>query len=141
VADQKYVYGAGGGTFFVFDPQKAEIVHSVDLAVSAMVIAPNGDVVGTGGGRLFVFSPSQMQVTHACDNPLGDFTHMCVALEGLVYGINSKLIGRIVPATWQVEQIAASGGKFLASDHDGRLYFARGSHLLRLLPPESPSQE
>lgn len=141
VADQKYVYGAGGGKFFVFDPQAAEIVHSVDLAVSAMAIAPSGEVVGTGSGRVFVFSPSQMKVTHTSENPLGDFSHMCVTPNGSTYGINPKHIGRIVPTTWQVEQIGMGGGKFLASDQQGRLYFARGSHLLRLLPSESSSQE
>ena len=132
VADDKYLYGAGGGKLFVFDPDAAKAVLKLDLPVSSLALAPNGDIVGTGGRRLFVFSPSQMKVTHSADNPLGDFTHMCLAPDGNLYGINPSRIGRIVPETWQLDEVAAEGGKFLAADQQGRLYFGRGSRVLRL---------
>ena len=97
-----------------------------------MVVARSGEVVGTGGGQLFVFSGAEMEVTHTAQNPLGDFTHMCVAPDGKLYGINPSRIGRIVAGSWQVEPVAAEGGKFLAPDREGRLYFGRGSRVLRL---------
>ena len=135
VADDQYVYGAGGGKFFVLDPKAKEadeIVLKLDLPVSAMELAPSGEVVGTGGGRLFVFAPSKREVTHTADNPLGDFSHMCRAPDGNLYGINASRFGRIVSGSWQIEQIAAEGGQFLAADPQGRFYFGRGSRVLRL---------
>ena len=132
VADEHYLYGAGGGKLFVFDPEQAKVVLTLDLPVSALVLAPGGRIVGTGGGKLFVFSPSEMRVTHTADNPLADFTHMCPAPDGNLYGINPSRIGRIVAETWQVDEVAAEGGTFLAADQEGRLYFGRGSHVLRL---------
>ena len=132
VADDKYLYAAGGGKFFVFDPDATEIAVKLDLPVSALALAPDGKVVGTGGGRVFVFSPSRMQVTHTADNPLGNFTHICTGPDGSIHGINASRIGRIVPGNWQVEQVAAEGGKFLANGGTGHLYFGRGSHVLRL---------
>jgi outer membrane protein assembly factor BamB len=135
VADDNYVYGAGGGVFFVLDPDADEadpIVHKLDLPVSAMALAPSGEIVGTGGGQLFVFSPSQMQLVHMAANPLGDFTHMCAAPDGNIYGINPSRIARIAPGTWQPHEVAAPGGKFLAPDPQARLHFARGSRVLRI---------
>jgi hypothetical protein len=132
VADDTYLYGAGGGRLFVLEPRAAEVVESLDLPVSAMVLAPSGEVVGTGGGRVFVFSPAQMQITHTAENPLGDFTDMCVAPDGALYGINAKHIGRVVVGSWEVQGVAPEGGEFLAAGQDGRLYFGRGSHVLRL---------
>ena len=135
LADDQYVYGAGGGKLFVLDPKAEEadeILVKLDLPVSAMVLAPSGEVVGTGAGRLFVFAPSKMEVTYTAQNPLGDFSHMCRTPDGNLYGINASRIGRIVPGTWQIEPVAAEGGLFLAADQKGRLYFARGSHVLRV---------
>ena len=134
--DERYVYAAGGGKFFVFDPALARVVLTIDLPVSAMVLAPSGQIVGTGGGRLFVFSPSSMELTHTAANPLGDFSHLTRTPEGGLFGINAKWIGRILPdgqpAGQEVRQVAAEGGKFLAADGQGRLYFGRGSRVFRL---------
>ncbi|NQT15251.1 MAG: hypothetical protein HQ582_21015 [Planctomycetes bacterium] len=138
VADERYVYGAGGGKFFVFDPGRAEVALTIALPVSAMALSPGGEIVGTGGGRLFVFSPSEMKVTHTADNPLGNFSHMCLAPDGNLYGINGSRIGRITPESRQVDEVAAPGGKFLAPDQSGSLYFGRGSHVLRVRLPDAP---
>jgi hypothetical protein len=140
-ADGRYVYGAGGGKFFVLDPDADDddpIALRRDLPVSAMAIAPGGEVVGTGGGRLFVFCPSSMRVTHATENPLGDFSHMCRAPDGNLYGINKGCIGRIAPETWQVDEVVPQGGQFLAADARSRLYFGRGSHVFRVDVREAP---
>jgi len=141
VADDRYVYGAGGGKLFVLDPNQAEVVLAIDLPVSAMEVAPSGEVVGTGGGRLFVFSPSEMKLIHTADNPLGNFSHMCLAPDGNLYGINGSRIGRITPESWQVDEVAAPGGKFLAADKSGSVYFGRGSHVLRVRPVARPESK
>jgi len=57
---------------------------------------------------------------------------MCVAPDGNCYGINARHIARITPGTWQVTQLAAQGGEFLAADADSNLYFARGPEVFRL---------
>jgi outer membrane protein assembly factor BamB len=138
-ADDEFVYAGGGGRFLVFDPEAEKIRLALDLPVSAMVAAPGGEIVGTGAGQVFVFAPAEMEVTYTAANPLGDFTHMCRAPDGTLYGINPTRIGRIVPGSWQVEQVAAEGGKLLAADPQGRLYFGRGSRVLRLSMPETES--
>jgi len=140
-ADEKYVYGAGGGKLFVLDPHEAKVVLALDLPVSAMALVPSGELVGTGGGRLFVFSPSEMNVIYRADNPLGNFSHMCIASDGNLYGINTGRIARITPQSWQVDEIATPGGKFLAADKSGSLYFGRGSHVLRLRLTAAPEPE
>lgn len=129
--DERYVYAAGGGKFFVFDPASDEVTLMIDLPVSAMVRA-GSQIVGTGGGRLFVFSPSQMKLTHTADNPLGDFSHMVCTPDGDSFGINATRIGQVVHGQWQVRQVSAEGGRLLAADGRGRLYFGRGSRVFRL---------
>ena len=129
--DDRYVYAAGGGKFFVFDPATEKVTLMIDLPVSSMIRAGN-QIVGTGGSRLFVFSPSGMKVAHTTDNPLGDFSHMACTPDGKVFGINATRVGQIVPDPWQVKQVAAEGGKFLAADGQGHLYFGRGSRVFRL---------
>ena len=126
------MYGAGGGKLFVFDPVAAKVVKTIDLAVSAMTLAPGGEIVGTGKGRVFAFAPSQGKLIHTADNPLGDFTHMCADETGRLFGINARHVARILAGSWQVQPVAAEGGRFLAADRFGQLYFARGSHVHRL---------
>jgi hypothetical protein len=42
----------------------------------------------------------------------------------------------IDPGARTVERIADEGGRFLAADRHGRLYFARGAQLMRLPRPD-----
>jgi hypothetical protein len=141
LADEKYVYGAGGGKFFVFDPAAAKPILMLDLTVSAMAVAATGEVVGTAEKHLFVFSPREMKIIHREACPVGDFTHMCTAPDGNSYGINAAHIARITPGNWprtslargwQVTELAAQGGQFLAADAQSNLYFSRGAEVFRL---------
>jgi streptogramin lyase len=131
-AAEKHVYGAGGGQFFVFDPEAARPVYMTDLAVSAMTLASTGDIVGTAANTLFVFSPREMKVRYHQPCRVGDFTHMCTAPDGNSYGINASRIARITPGNWQVTELAAPGGQFLAADAESNLYLARGAEVYRL---------
>jgi hypothetical protein len=139
-ADGSYIYAAGGGKFVVFDPAIEKAVLTLDLQVSALAVTASGqEVVGTGGGGVFVFSPTAKEVTHRGPNALGDFTHLW-EIEGRgVYGINPRCIGRIAPAAWRVEQVTDNGGKFLVGDRSNRLYFSRGSRVLRLDLADQPA--
>ena len=132
LADEKYVYGAGGGKFFVFDPKTARAAYVTDLAVSAMTLASTGDIIGTANKGVFVFSPREMKVIHSQPCPVGDFTHICTAPDGNSYGINASHIARITPGDWEVTELAAPGGTFLAADAASNLYFGRGAVVWRL---------
>jgi streptogramin lyase len=132
LVDGKYVYGAGGGKFFVFDPTTAKPAFMSDLTVSAMTLASTGEIVGTAKGRVFVFSPHDMKIVHNAPCSVGDFTHMCAAPDGNIYGINAKHIARIAPKNRQVTELVAEGGTLLAADAESNLYFARGAQVFRL---------
>ncbi|MCZ7539201.1 MAG: hypothetical protein M5U29_04640 [Anaerolineae bacterium] len=57
---------------------------------------------------------------------------MTCTAEGAIFGINASRIGQIVPGSWQVRQVAAEGGRLLATDGQGRLYCGRGTRVFRL---------
>lgn len=132
VADDRYVFGAGGGKLFVFDPQQGKSIWMTNLAVSAMVLASTGDLMGTGNGRLFIFSPKEKKVILEKPIPRGNFSFMCTAPDGSSYGINASHIARIAPGTWEVTELLAEGGRFLTADAESNLYFARGAQVFRL---------
>ena len=130
--DDRYVYCAGGGKFFVMDPKTDTKVYEEARGVSALVTAAGGQIVGSSGEEVFVFDPAEMKVTKTVPSPIGSMDYMTVAPNGRIYGINGSAVGQIDPATWQGAKIAQEGGKFLAADADSTLYFARGSQLYRL---------
>jgi outer membrane protein assembly factor BamB len=131
-ADDRYVFGAGGGKLFMFDPQQGKPIWMTNLAVSAMVLGATGDLVGTGNGRLFVFSPTEKRVVLERPCPVGDFSSMCTAPDGSSYGINDSHIARITPQTGEVTELIGQGGTLLTADADSNLYFARGAQVFRL---------
>jgi len=128
----KYIYCAGGGKFFVWDPFEKEKVYEEDRQVHSLVVAPNGLLVGNAGEEMFLFDPAQMKVTKSFASPIGVMTDMTVAPNGLLYGINKEAVGEINPETWEAAKIAEEGGALLAADGDSTLYFARGAKLYRL---------
>lgn len=132
VSDDRYVYGAGGGKFFVWDPWKNEKVYESGLAVTSMVMAPNGNVVMASEAGLKVFCPETLDFVAEADISGASFTAMVVASDGYIYGINGAEIVQIDPADWSIRQIASEGGSFLAADLESNLYFARGPKLYRL---------
>jgi len=71
-------------------------------------------------------------VRAAIRSPIGSMSHMAVTPDGNVCGISSEAVARILPASHEVERIADEGGRLIASDADGALYFARDAQLWRL---------
>jgi hypothetical protein len=131
-ADDKYVYCAGGGRFFVWDPKAETKRLEEQCAVLSLVAAPGGKIVGNRGDQMFVFDPALLKMVKTFASPIGRMDYMTVAPNGKVYGINGSAIGEIDPATWSAAKIAQEGGQFLAADGDSNLYFARGPQLYRL---------
>ncbi len=104
------VYGVADGTrFFVFDPARRTVIHQEDTSGTL------GRTASQQGPRAFVVSP-----------------------KGGVHMLFQKGPARIDPTTFEIELLAQSpvpmavGGDLL----DGRIYFARGSHMYSWQVPE-----
>ena len=130
--DEKYLYCAGGGLFFVWDPKAEKKVYEEKRKVSSLVVMPNGGILGNSGEEMFVFDPKEMKIEKTFPSPIGQMDAMTVAPDGKAYGINGKAMAEIDPSAWTGKKIADEGGSFLATDRDGILYFARGADLFRL---------
>lgn len=134
VSDDKLVYGAGGGEFFVLDPTRGEIFRTARAAVS-MAALPGGKVVGTGKGKLFIYDREANAIVSDEANPLGDFTHMATGPDGNAYGVNANKVARLT-GDGNLEILVDKGGKYAAVDGKGRVYFARGPKLFRCEPQD-----
>lgn len=130
-ADDKRLYCAGGGRFFVWNPWREMKVYEEERSVHSLVVA-DGQVIGSSGDEVFVFSPTQMKVIATLSCPIGPLAHMAVAPSGLVYGINDKGICEVDVARLVARQISTEGGQHIAVDIRGDIYFARGAALWRL---------
>jgi streptogramin lyase len=130
-ADEKHLYCAGGGRFFVWDPWRETKVHEEERTVHSLVVAA-GQVLGSSGDEVLAFSPQEMKILATLPSAIGPMEHMAVAPSGLVYGISGKGICEIDAAQWTARQVSAEGGKHIAVDRRGDVYFARGAGLWRL---------
>ncbi len=136
VSDAQDVYGAGGGEFFVYDPATGTKRFSLARPVTAMALLSDGQVSVSGGGTLFVYDRNRNAISADAPNPAGDFSHMCSGPNGTVYGVNDGHVARVGADGASVEILAEEGGKYIATDKVGRVYFARKSHLFRCTPPQ-----
>lgn len=130
LADDLYVYGAGGGEFFVYDPKTNKRVFREERKVTALVVLKANKVALSGNGKIAVYDRREGKIAKEKANPAGDFTHMTIGPDGLAYGVNPKHVARVT-ADGTVEILTNEGGKFAAVDAQGRLYFAQGPKLLR----------
>lgn len=134
VADDRFVYGAGGGEFFVYDPNADKKVFRQERNVIALAVVKGNRLIISGNGKIAIYDRQQGKIINEKPNPAGDFTHMAIGPDGLACGVNVKHVARIGP-DGSVEILANEGGKFAAVDGQGRIYFARGPRLLRCSPP------
>lgn len=134
VADDTYVYGAGGGEFFVYDPKADSKRFTGKRAVVALAAVKGANVIGAGGGKVFLYDRQANKVAQEKPLPAGDVTHLATGPDGTAYGVGAKCIVRISPEDLSVEVLAREGGKFAAVDAHGRVYFARGPKLFRCVP-------
>ncbi len=108
------IYGvADWSRFFVFDPAKRKVVHELNTTESL------GRTCVQQGPRIFVRDP-----------------------KGTVYMLFTKGIARVEPGTFEITLLAKSpvpvgpGGDY----HQGRIYFASGSHVYSYQVPGAPSK-
>lgn len=131
-ADARWVYGHGGGEFFVLDCAEMRKVFTARLSPSALEVAGNGRVLASVGKEIVVFDPVQMKLLGPIANPSGGLTEMCRLPDGRVGGINDKTVVEVDPEAGVVTVLANEGGSFITADRAGRLYFARGAAVYRL---------
>ena len=135
VADDRYVYGAGGGEFFVYDPENDAKRFSEMRPAAGIAVLGNGGILGSGGGKLFVYDRERNEVVRESANPAGSFSYMTTGPDGLAYGVNKARVARIGGDGSTVTVLAEEGGKFAAVDNSGNVYFARGDRLFRCVRP------
>ncbi|MBD3291309.1 MAG: hypothetical protein GF393_00175 [Armatimonadia bacterium] len=129
----RYLYCAGGGLFFVWDPIAEEKVHEeTNMPVSALAVAHDGSVVICTRAELVFFDPAAMVVTERIPSPIGALSQMTVASDGAIYGSNPEATIRILPDSREAQKIADDGGKLIATDADGTIFLARDAQLWRL---------
>lgn len=137
--DDTYLYCAGGGLFFVWCPRSEKKIHEQKRRVFSLAAAQNGMIVGNSGEEMFVFDPAEMKIIRTFASPIGQMDSIAVGPDGQVYGINGTAVGQVDPEAWTGRKIAEEGGKFLATDGQGDLYFARGAELYRLRRSPCPA--
>lgn len=133
-AGERYLYCAGGGRFFVWDPQTESKVYEEERAAYSLVVTAASEVLGNAGDEMFVFGPDGMRVSDTFPAPIGRMDCMALGPDGHVYGINSDGIAEIGPEARTARRISSEGGHLIAADLQGRIYFARGAALYRLEP-------
>lgn len=131
-ADDQWLYGYGGGEFFVLDVHKMKKSFVAKLDPTAIEIDGAGKVLLSVGAEIVLFDPAAMKLLAPLKNPAGALTAMTRLPDGRVAGINDQAIMAIDARRGAVRTIANEGGKFLACDRAGCLYFARGPTLYRL---------
>ncbi len=130
--DERYLYCAGGGRFFVWDPVREHKVHEDECPISSLATLADGRIAAASGEQLLVFDPEKMQFTETVGSPIGALSSLVVTADGKLYGANPSAVCRVDSATWEAEQVAEEGGSFLSAGGDGALYVARGARLYRL---------
>ncbi|MBM4049003.1 MAG: hypothetical protein FJ279_28220 [Planctomycetes bacterium] len=133
-ADDRYVYGAGGGEFFILDPKPFTKAFSMKLPVSALVLDKPGRVVGCTRDEFFAFDADKREIVLKQKAVTGAVTRLARGPDGSLYGINAASVVQIAPATLESSVIVKPGGSHLACDPTGRVYFANGSRLFRASP-------
>ncbi len=103
--------------------------------VVSIEVGPDGLVYGVASGtQLFVLDPVTREIVHREDlSAYGGPTRQTFVLgpDGMIYGAFSSAVVRITPGSFEHEKLAdpPTGISHGAVIHDGRLYYARGSHL------------
>jgi outer membrane protein assembly factor BamB len=133
-ADDRFVYGAGGGRFFVFDPKAQRKIWETELPVQALVVAPDRKIVGATGDRLFRFDPVARSLARGPALACGALASLTVTVAGRLYGINERTIVAVHAGSLEAAILAREGGRFLAADRKASLYFARDETLYRFRP-------
>ncbi|HEX2132250.1 MAG TPA: hypothetical protein VHH15_11875 [Actinophytocola sp.] len=142
------VYGGYGidpvateAKLFVFDPDTGQVVSEVtpvpgSKAISALTVDRRGWIWGLADRTLFVYHPRANRVIRSAELFGGGSTRYGTE-RGLIlrgrsaYVATAGSLWHVDTRTWRATELADGGVAHLATDDDGRLYFARGARLYR----------
>ena len=132
LADDRYLYCAGGGRFFAWDPGSESKVCELELNVASLALLRDSSVLISVGDDISVFDTTSMAVARTFASPIGPMNSLAVLPGGQVYGMNADAVARIDPVACTGEKVADEGGTLLTADARGDLYFARHAELYHL---------
>ncbi|MCD4825211.1 MAG: hypothetical protein K8S55_11460 [Phycisphaerae bacterium] len=137
--NKELVFGSGKRDFFVFDPKLKKVIFRTKNSFVSMVGLPDGSIAATDGKLFYVFDPGVNKFTLKKDLKVGKINTLLLGSDGNIYGIGSVVFRLDSKNKWAVQLLWKKGGKFLAEDRSGKLYFARNDKLFRLTVKQ-PSQ-
>ncbi|MBN1342115.1 MAG: hypothetical protein JXQ73_05520 [Phycisphaerae bacterium] len=133
-ADDKAVFGSGGGKLFILDPKTAKKTKERDLGCTAMLIGPDGKLIVSAAGKVQGLNPETLATEW--DVPLDQvknlagFCRMVLGPKGELYGMSDRLgIFQVDVPNRKLTQLTKMGSGHLAADKAGRLYFSQGANL------------
>ena len=91
------IYGVGGGTLFVFDPQKKEVIHTAPLSeyggrtVNGMACGPDGNIYLVFSKAILRVKPGSFEVEKICDTPANTNAGIAVVSDRVYFAILSHL--------------------------------------------------
>lgn len=130
------------GQLFIWDLVAGNVVYQAvpvpgQVAVASLAFDDAGILWGLAGGWLFTFDPAGRTITRSQQLfPVTQGSYWTGwALQwwqGRLFGVVGGQVFEVDTATWTPTTLAANGASYLAVDHYGSLYYARGTHLFRL---------
>ncbi len=140
-ANDRVVFGAGGGKVFALDPAALTKTAERAMACTAMVLDAKGRLVVSSSGALHGLDATSLKTVWTMPfdgvKKLSRFVRLVVDDAGTLYGMSNIGLFRIDPEKKQLKRLTPLTSSHLAVDQDGRLYFSQGAHLFLLDPRSS----
>lgn len=135
--------------FFAWDIRQGKMILDIipvagEGQVQPLVTAPDGRIYGCAGGTLFIYDSELDQIIYKGSASEGYIFRMITWEDGLIYGISGSSVFRMKPISQVGEsprfERLFSGGRDIAIDPQGRIYFSKGIELyvLENLPTSEP---
>ncbi len=137
-ADDQFVFGSGGGLLFQLDPKTLKKRRERKLAVSSMIVGPNGRLIVSGGGAVRGLDPrtlaTEWTVALETVKGLSGFTRMVFDPANRLYGMSPQGIFELDVREGAAICHSNLSSSHLAVDKKGRLYFSQRANLYRYDP-------
>ncbi len=139
--------------FFAWDAKEGKLILDITFPqgtseIKSLATAPDGRIYGCAGSTLFIFDPAAGEIVHKQSAGAGEIRQMVAWTDGLIYGITDSAVFRMKPISKPGETVGFerlhTGGRNVALDSQGRIYFGKGPNLFMLsnLPGfEAPSAD
>jgi len=124
--------------FFAWDAREGRLTLDIPMSpgtsdIDSLATAPDGLIYGCAGSTLFIFDPQAGAIVHRQSAGAGSIRQMVAWSDGLIYGISDSAVFRMKPVSNIGDTVGFerlhSGGRILALDAAGRIYFGQGPDL------------